>query len=267
MNDSYEPKTKLSKFLAGKGFYVALAICVVGAGTAAWVAVDKTLARIDDSNNSIMEQQSPSSSPEAGYGFPDLEEAGKAQSDISITNTPEPTQKPKQAPASSSSSPASSSSKPSSTVSQPSTEVAGQPTPPQSSFVLPLSGEIFVPFSNGELVKNTTLKEWRTHDGIDIKADTGATVKAVCDGTVTAVKDDPLMGMTIEIQHQNDIISVYCGLEKKVTVKEGDTVKVGQAIGTIGEIPCEIKLDPHLHFAMKAGGKWVDPLKTMGKVS
>ena len=47
MNDSYNPKSKFSKFMAGKGFYIALAICVVGAGTAAWVAVDKTIDRID----------------------------------------------------------------------------------------------------------------------------------------------------------------------------------------------------------------------------
>ncbi len=60
MNDSYNPKSKFSKFMAGKGFYVALAICVMGAGTAAWVAVDRTIDRIDDNNNRIIEQQSVS---------------------------------------------------------------------------------------------------------------------------------------------------------------------------------------------------------------
>lgn len=81
------------------------------------------------------------------------------------------------------------------------------------------------------------------------------------------MRDDPLMGMTIEILHHDDITSIYCGLDKKTSVKEGDSVQVGQAIGTVGDIPCEISLDPHLHFAMKVGGAWVDPLKTMGKVS
>ena len=37
----FHPKNKFSKFMAGKGFYVALAVCVMGAGTAAWVAVTK----------------------------------------------------------------------------------------------------------------------------------------------------------------------------------------------------------------------------------
>ena len=239
MNDSYNPKSKFSKFMAGKGFYVALAICVMGAGTAAWVAVDRTIDRIDDNNNRIIEQQSASSQPEPTYGFPDLEEAGKAQSGVN---------------------------KPSASSSS-STAVAAQPTPQPSSFILPISGEIFAPYSNGELVKNITLKEWRTHDGIDIKAAKGTEVKSVCDGKVTTVHDDPLMGMTIEVLHENDITSVYCGLAKEVSVKEGDAVKVGQVIGTVGEIPAEIALDPHLHFAMRSTNQWVDPLKTMGKVS
>ena len=34
MNDSYNPKSKFSKFMAGKGFYVALAICVMEIGRA-----------------------------------------------------------------------------------------------------------------------------------------------------------------------------------------------------------------------------------------
>ncbi len=256
MNDSYNPKSKFSKFMAGKGFYVALAICVMGAGTAAWVAVDRTIDRIDDNNNRIIEQQSASSQPEPTYGFPDLEEAGKAQSGVT-----------KPSASSSSSTAPSSSSAASSAPKKQSEPVAAQPTPQPSSFILPISGEIFAPYSNGELVKNITLKEWRTHDGIDIKAAKGTEVKSVCDGKVTSVHDDPLMGMTIEVLHENDITSVYCGLAKEVSVKEGDAVKVGQVIGTVGEIPAEISLDPHLHFAMRSTNQWVDPLKTMGKVS
>lgn len=263
MSDNYNPKSKFSKFLEGKGFYVALAICVVGAGTAAWMAVDKTISRMDQTPSSSIQEQAPAPQQEPTYGFPDLEKADKAQSGVSV------------AP-SSSSAPASSSTAPSSSAkeqpvasepSEPSAEVKAQPAPQNSSFVLPISGEIFGPYSNGELVKNETLKEWRTHDGIDIKADKGTPVKAVCDGTVTAVRDDPLMGCTVEILHHNDITSIYCGLEKKVTVKQGDQVQVGQAIGTVGEIPCEISLDSHLHFAMKVKDAWADPLKTMEKTT
>lgn len=252
MNDNYNPKSKFSKFMEGKGFYIALTICVVGAGTAAWVAVDKTMTRIDTAPSPSISQQATS---EPSYGFPDLEEAGKPQPGVS---------KPSSSSASSSSA-ASSSSKTASASSTPSVAAKAQPTPQPSSFVLPISGEIFAPYSSGELVKNVTLKEWRTHDGIDIKADVGTPVKSVCDGTVTTVRNDPLLGTTVEIMHHDEIASIYCGLEQKVSVKQGDTVKVGQVIGTVGEIPCEVALDPHLHFAMKQSNNWVDPLKAMDK--
>ena len=35
------------KFISGKGFYLALAVCLAGAGAAAWVAVDKTIENIE----------------------------------------------------------------------------------------------------------------------------------------------------------------------------------------------------------------------------
>ena len=155
MNDSYNPKSKFSKFMAGKGFYIALAICVVGAGTAAWVAVDKTIDRIDQNNNEIIEQQqtpSSASTPEPTYGFPDLEEAGKAQSGVGVDNS-------KPSASSSSSTASSSPSAAAPAASEPSAEVKAQPEPQPSSFILPLSGEIFAPYSNNELVKNVTLKE------------------------------------------------------------------------------------------------------------
>lgn len=263
MSDNYNPKSKFTKFLEGKGFYVALAVCVVGAGTAAWMAVNKTVSRIDSAPSSSYQQTQPTKEP--AYGFPDLEEAGKAQSDIKVPSSPSSSS----APASSSSqASASSAQQPAqSPESEPSAEVKAQPTPQNSSFVLPISGEIFAPYSNGELVKSATLKEWRTHDGIDIKSDKGAPVKSVCDGTVSAVKDDPLMGLTIEVTHHDNIVSIYNGLDKKTSVKLGDSVQVGQQIGVVGEIPCEIAAEPHLHFAMKVGGSWADPLKVMGKTA
>ena len=102
MNDSYNPKSKFSKFMAGKGFYIALAICVVGAGTAAWVAVDKTIERIDQNNDRVIEQQAPSSTQEPAYGFPDLEEAGKAQSGVGVDGNKSASSSSSTAPSSSS---------------------------------------------------------------------------------------------------------------------------------------------------------------------
>ena len=52
--------------------------------------------------------------------------------------------------------------------------------------VSPLSGETVAAFSMDELAYSETLADWRTHDGIDIKADAGTQVLAASSGTVNA---------------------------------------------------------------------------------
>ena len=132
---------------------------------------------------------------------------------------------------------------------------------------MPLSGEVFVKFSGDTLIKYESLKEWRTHDGIDIKAAVGTDVVAVAEGKVTRVYEDPLWGTTVEITHPNSVVSVYCGLSKEVSVKEGDSLKIKDVIGKVGQTNmAELSLDPHLHFGMKKDGKWVDPLAEMDMV-
>lgn len=243
-----DKKSGFSKFAQGKGFYLALTICLIGAGTAAFVAVDKTISAIDENNQSVTDNFTP----------PLTEEAGKEQSGVS------------KAPASSSTS-SSSSQLPPISSSQPSKAPSSSSvqTPAAnsqaSSFVLPIKGAIITPYSKGELVKNETLNEWRTHDGIDIKAEKNAQVLSVCDGTIVSVANDPLWGNVVEIEHHDKITSKYAGLAKDVLVKKGDKVKSGQPIGAIGGIESENLLDSHLHFEMKKDGKYVDPVATMGK--
>lgn len=60
--------------------------------------------------------------------------------------------------------------------SKPDVDIQTQPN------VMPVNGEILEPFSNGELVKSETLGYWKTHDGVDIKADLGEPVKAMNQG-------------------------------------------------------------------------------------
>ncbi len=249
-------KNSLSNFLNGKGFYAALALCLVGAGTAAWVVVDKTLGSITEPSappeaSSIVEE-------DASWGFPEqLEEAGKEKSGIEISSS-----------SSSSESTSSSSPEQSSAAPEPSEQQTLSLEPQISAFALPIkSAEVFNQYSAGELVKNTTLDKWCTHDGIDLKAEVGTEVLCAADGTVSRIYDNGIWGKTIEVSHAGELTSIYSGLEKEVMVKEGDTVAVGQAIGRVGETNlAEAKLEPHLHFAMKQAGKFVDPLQTMGKI-
>lgn len=131
--------------------------------------------------------------------------------------------------------------------------------------VMPVNGEILNPFSNGELVKDETLGVWKTHDGVDIKADVGTQVKAMNKGRVTKVWEDPLWGNCITIDHGSGVIGHYYSLSKAMNVTEGDTVNAGEVIGAVGDTAeCEAAELSHLHFALKKNGEWIDPLEYIG---
>lgn len=128
---------------------------------------------------------------------------------------------------------------------------------------MPVAGDVILnPFSNGELVKSETLGVWKTHDGVDIKADIGATVKAMTSGTVMEVKQDPMWGNCIIIDHGNGVEGYYCNLASSVSVKSGDKVDAGDPIAVIGNTAeAEVSMEPHLHFALKQNGMWIDPIE------
>ena len=228
-------KGGLGGFLAGRGFYAAMAVCLLGAVTAAWVTAERTIDSIGEKNNvSVPENRVVS---EEKY---DPEESLFASEDVS---------KPKE-----------------------NVRIEkGEPKNPDEStfnlfgnktaFAMPVKGEICGSHSDGELVKYEAISEWRTHDGIDISCPVGTEIKAAADGKITAVSNDPLWGTTVEITHKGNIITVYCGLSAEIGFKNGDEIKSGEVIGTLGETNlAEIDKDSHLHFAMKEDGKFIDPM-------
>ena len=126
--------------------------------------------------------------------------------------------------------------------------------------VSPLNGETVAAFSVDALAYNETLGDWRTHDGIDIAADVGTPVLAACSGTVTAVKDDDLLGTCVTITHDGGYESTYANLQSVPTVGEGQYVSAGQIIGSVGTTSLiEAGSTPHLHFAVKRDGVSIDP--------
>ncbi|MEG1932569.1 MAG: M23 family metallopeptidase, partial [Pygmaiobacter sp.] len=127
-----------------------------------------------------------------------------------------------------------------------------------SSFVLPLAGQVTAAYSGDELVYSETLGDWRTHNGLDITAASGAEVKAAMAGTVASVKDDPLWGTVVEVKTE-ELTLRYCGLNSTTKISEGKLVSQGDLLGTLGEIPAETALEPHLHFEVLKNGTLVDP--------
>lgn len=126
--------------------------------------------------------------------------------------------------------------------------------------IKPVSGDIINQYSDGELVKSKTLNVWKTHDGIDIAADAGTVVKSITSGTVSDVVTDPLMGVTVIIDHGSGYEGYYCNLSDELQIKEGDTVSAGTVIGTVGTTAeAEIAEEDHLHLGLKKNGSWTDP--------
>lgn len=127
-------------------------------------------------------------------------------------------------------------------------------------FQKPVTGEIVKEFAKDKLVYSNTLGEWITHMGIDIKADKTTVVKAAEEGTIKSIKNDPRYGLTVVIEHSNGFTSVYSNLLTAEFVVEGEKVKQGQTIGTVGTTATfEISDDAHLHFEIKKDGESLDP--------
>ena len=127
-------------------------------------------------------------------------------------------------------------------------------------FVKPVEGEIIQEFAKSNLVYSSTLGEWITHYGIDIKADKTTVVKASSKGIVKYIKNDPRYGLTIVIEHTGGYKTVYANLLTTEFVVEGEKVEKGQSIGTVGNTAIfEIADEAHLHFEILKDSVQVDP--------
>ena len=124
----------------------------------------------------------------------------------------------------------------------------------------PLTGETLVDYAMDCLTYNPTTRDWRTHDGIDVAAEAGAKVCAAADGTVSSVYSDDALGMTVVISHADGYTTKYSCLGENVLVQPGDTVKMGDAIGTVGQTALmESALGDHLHFSVTREDQAIDP--------
>ncbi len=132
-------------------------------------------------------------------------------------------------------------------------------------FSYPLGNKIAKEYSNGEIVKNKTTDDWRTHNGVDINGAKGDQVNAICDGEVIAVRDDPLWGTVVTIDHENGIVATYCGLEKSSVPEPGTKVKINQKIGVLHEIPIESADGVHLHLEIHCDGVTASPTAYLDK--
>lgn len=96
------------------------------------------------------------------------------------------------------------------------------------------------------------------HRGIDIAANTGATIVAAKDGQVISSGYNLSMGNYVLLYHGGDLYTVYMHASK-LLVSTGMTVSRGTPIAQVGSTG--MSTGPHLHFGVKIGGEYVNPLK------
>ncbi len=100
-------------------------------------------------------------------------------------------------------------------------------------------------------------KIWETtHHGIDLKGQTGDAVFASANGVVHLASNGGNWGNRIILKHANGYQSHYGHLES-LGVTEGQTVKAGEVIGSVGSTGKST--GPHLHFEIRKNGRHLDP--------
>ena len=96
------------------------------------------------------------------------------------------------------------------------------------------------------------------HTGLDFRAATGDPVRATANGKVVSSGWAGGYGRMVEVDHGNGLSTRY-GHLSEINVKVGDTVRIGQVIGTVGSTGRST--GPHLHYETRIDGEAVDPQK------
>ncbi len=100
------------------------------------------------------------------------------------------------------------------------------------------------------------------HNGQDMAAPLGTPVGACGAGRVVLAENRMLTGNSVVIEHLPGIYSLYYHLSE-LAVAEGQWVRVGQRIGTVGMTG--LATGPHLHWELRVAAQPVDPLACVGR--
>lgn len=139
---------------------------------------------------------------------------------------------------------------------KPAVKVANKPTSKPATkpenitsnkFRWPVTGRVISDFSS-------------TNDtGIAIEVPEGSMVRAAENGSVLYVGHGvEWYGNLVLVKHSNGLVSAYAHL-KDITVKKGDSIQRGGALGTVGMSGAAKR--PQLHFELRKGAKPVNPTK------
>ena len=233
---------RLEGFFTGKGFYIVLFLCAAVIGVSAWMmaagdrAMEEEISEMNRMNRERQRVETVILPPQATA--PAMEAAAPALDQASGEDAQ---------------------------AADESTEVWREeeavPAAAAPVYVWPLEGELERGHSVDTLKYDLTMRDWRTHAGIDIAAPLGSTVTAAHQGVVDSVRQDDLYGTVVTVDQGDGIYSIYANLAETPAVEVGNWVEPGTVIGSVGTTALsEVGQPPHLHFALSCNGESLDPL-------
>ncbi|MGQ9830808.1 MAG: M23 family metallopeptidase [Thermochromatium sp.] len=95
------------------------------------------------------------------------------------------------------------------------------------------------------------------HEGVDFAAKRGSPVLAVADGIVVFSGCRNGYGNVVDIRHRDGLVTRYAHNTANL-VREGDLIRQGQQIATVGSTGTAT--GPHVHFEVIRNGRPVDPM-------
>jgi hypothetical protein len=120
-------------------------------------------------------------------------------------------------------------------------------------FIWPRAAEITSHFGDRRLLNG---QQQSQHLGTDLEGRVGDPIVATNDGVVTLARECYHSGNTVFIHHGAGLFSAYFHMSR-MDVVPGEKVKRGEKIGLVGKTGRVT--GPHLHFAFKLNGSYVNP--------
>lgn len=231
-------ENKKPNFMAGKGLYIVLFLCISAIGISGYFLADSLFSREQTAITAVAPVAEQENAPAE-----DNEEEGKdPQSAQTVSGSEDAV-----------------------TVMADADELNAQAAAAAAEAadairIWPLSGAMSKEHSTETLVYSRTTDDWRTHEGVDLLGYLGEPVMAVTAGTVSQIYDDDLYGTTVVITHGDSVSTHYSNLAVVPTVTVGQEVVAGDVIGAVGDTALlECADEPHLHLEVFKEGIAMDP--------
>jgi len=222
---------------------IVLMLCFCVIALTSIFTIRSNFNKIQESQPGLpVSENTETDSPQDGLQKPEADSSSKKESGISDVSAPVPTVDSRQ-------------------------DEDDSAVPASPAYIYPVKADttsLAAEFAMDHLVYSVTLDQYMVHSGIDIEAPADSQVLSIASGTVTAVYRDDRYGNSVEVTHDNGLISIYSNLSDAAMVETGDTVSAGQILGGVGTTGLFESLQPaHLHLEIIKDGVYMDPMELL----